>query len=70
MVKLGKLQKKALRFYATYHSKWHSFENKGQTKRVIRSLEKLGLLTVDEFNDAKITDKGISQNEVYMKKES
>lgn len=58
MIRLGKLQRHALKFYAT-HPEGHSFENKYQTKKVIESLKNLDLLTIDEFNDAKITSKGV-----------
>ena len=46
---LGKLQRECLSFIREVNG-WHTFSSLPQTKRVVKSLEKRGLVITNEFN--------------------
>lgn len=58
-MRLGRIQKHTLRFYANYADKWHGYQTDRATRRVIRSLAERGLLTVNGFDQAKVTELGV-----------
>lgn len=59
-MKLGKLQKDALRFYTKIND-WHTFNQDSTTKRTLKSLAQKGLLEI-VGDMAKITQKGKVEN--------
>lgn len=45
---LGKLQKECLNFIREVNG-WHTYADNPQTKRIVKSLEKRGLVITNEF---------------------